>query len=187
MKKFIALALALAMMVSCLVFTASADASGVEVLLQGPAVANNGDTILVEVRVSDKQNIVGGVQGLIDVTGATLVEVQSNPELLEWNNTEDVNTLYKQEGDDVTFAALNSLNAGSYATRLWFKLTYKVTDAANVSVELKNVKVSDKTANLVTDVVTSDVAVEIVDPENPVTSNPYVTLDGMGIDRKSVV
>ena len=177
MKKFIALALALAMMVSCLVFTASAEASGVEVLLQGPATAQNGDKILVEVRVGDNNNVVGGIQGTIDVTGATLVDVVANPELLDWNNTQDVATLYKATDNDVAFAALNSLNATSYDTRLWFKLTYEVTDAAAVSVELKNVKVSDKTANLINDVKTTDLAVDVVNP----TEDAYVTLNGMGM------
>ena len=50
MKKFIALALTLAMMVSCLVFTASAENS-VSVLLEGPSAVSTGDTFTVNVRV----------------------------------------------------------------------------------------------------------------------------------------
>ena len=168
MKKFIALALTLAMMVSCLVLSASA-ASGVEVSLQGPASIQTGDTFQVKVRVTDPANTVGGVQGVVNVTGATVVNVQANPELLTWNNTDAVDTLYKTENEDITFAALNSLEASSYATRVWFIITYQAT-AEEVSVVLDGVKVSDKSANLITDAVDTDlgaIAVTTPDPADP--------------------
>ena len=176
MKKFIALALTLAMLVSCLVFTASAE-SGVVVALQGPATAQAGETFQVEVRVTDANKVVGGVQGVIDVTGATVVDVQVNSELQNWNKTTDNTTIYKTTDNDITFAALNSLADDTHATRLWFKVTYQVVAEDAVSVNLKDVKVSDKSAALINDVATSDVAITVVDP----VSDPVVTLNGMGM------
>ena len=163
MKKFIALALALAMMVSCLVFTASAE-SGVVVRLEGPANITAGAEFQVKIRVTDPSRLVGGVQGMIDVTGAEFKSLEANPVLKTWNNTEDETTIYKVTDNDVTFAALNSLEADSYSTRLWIIVNYKAT-AENVSVELKNVKAADKSANLINDVtVEYPGAVDIIDP-----------------------
>ncbi|MBQ1187261.1 MAG: hypothetical protein IIX54_06220 [Clostridia bacterium] len=176
MKKFMALALALAMMVSCLVFTASAE-SNVVVALQGPATVQNGATFEVDVRVTDKGNIVGGVQGVIDVTGATVKNVEVNEELQTWNKTSDNTTIYKTVDNDITFAALNSLKEDSHDTRLWFKVTYLVTDASAVSVELKNVKVSDKSANLVEGVKTLNVNATVVDP----VADPVITLNAVSM------
>lgn len=176
MKKFIALALTLAMMVSCLVFTASADASGVVVSLQGPENIVAGSEFQVKVRVTDPNNLVGGVQGVIDVTGADFVTIEANPELKEWNNTDDVATIYKEADGDVTFAALNSLEDSSYDTRLWFIATYKAT-ADNVSVQLKNVKVSNKAANLINDVTTKGLDISTVNP----AEDTYIAMNYMGM------
>lgn len=182
MKKFIALALTLAMMVSCLVFTASADASGVVVELQGPTSVAAGDTFQVKVRVTDPNCRVGGVQAILDVTGAEFVSIEANPDLNDWNNTDDVNTIYKVAENDVTFAALNSLEASSYDTRLWFKANYKVAEGAeNVTVALENVKVADKTANLVTDFAEKEVNATVVDP----ATDPVLTLERMGLRYNS--
>ncbi len=176
MKKFIALVLALAMMVSCLVFTASAEDS-VAVTLQGPSTVAKDGTFQVKVRVTDTQNIVGGVQGMVDVTGATVTKVEVNPELKDWNKTEAENTIYKLENNDVTFASLNKLEPDSYATRVWFIVTYQATDAEAVKVELKNVKVSNKEAKAVVSVATSDLAIDVIDT----TKDPDVSLMGAGI------
>ncbi len=176
MKKFIALALTLAMMVSCLVFTASAEASGVVVSLQGPANIVADSEFQVKVRVTDPNNLVGGVQGVVNVTGAEFVSIEANPELKEWNNTEDVATIYKEADEDVTFAALNSLEDASHDTRLWFIITYKAT-ADNVTVELNNVKASDKSANLIGDVTTQGLSISTIDPEN----DTYIAMNYMGM------
>lgn len=181
MKKFIALALALAMMVSCLVFTASAEDNGVAVTLQGPSTVEKDGTFQVKVRVTDVQNIVGGVQGMIDVTGATVAQVQVNPELNTWNKTEDVNTIYKLENNDITFASLNHLVPDTYDTRVWFIIDYKATDAEAVKVELKNVKVSNKDAKAITTVATSDLDIDVINVEE----DPSVSLTKAGIDGKA--
>lgn len=177
MKKFIALALTLAMMVSCLVLTASA-ASGVEVSLQGPVSIQAGDTFQVKVRVTDPGNLVGGVQGVVNVTGAEIVQVRANPELLTWNKTADVNTLYKAENNDITFAALNSLEASSYDTRIWFIIDYQATDDA-VSVVLDGVKVSDKSANLIADAICTDIDSIAVTTPDPAA--PSLTIDNAAL------
>ncbi len=170
MKKFIALALALAMMVSCLVFTASAEASGVEVSLQGPDSIQKGDTFQVKVRVTDPDNNVGGVQGIVDVTGAEVVEVKVNPELLTWNSTDVDETLYNVKNNDITFASLNKLEKDSYDTRVWFIINYEAKEDA-VSVVLDDVKVSDKHANLITDAVDEDLSdITVVTPDSSAPS-----------------
>lgn len=178
MKKFIALALALAMMVSCLVFTASAESS-VVVELQGPESIATGATFEVKVRVTDASNIVGGVQGTVDVEGATLVKVESNPELNVWNSTEDTTTLYKQDGDDITFAALNSLEANTHDTRLWFILTYTAT-ADEVSVNLANVKVSNKDAQLIA-AENKNLAISVINP----VADPYMSVTSASLIAKA--
>lgn len=181
MKKFIALALALAMMVSCLVFTASAEDNGVAVTLQGPTTVAENGTFQVKVRVTDTDNIVGGVQGIVDVTGAEVTKVQVNPDLKDWNKTEDLNTIYKLENNDVTFASLNHLVADTYDTRVWFIIDYKATDAEAVNVELKNVKVSNKEAKAITTVATSALDIDVINT----TVDPSVALVKAGIDAKA--
>ena len=177
MKKFIALVLTLAMMVSCLVFTASAEDS-VAVTLQGPTTVAKDGTFQVKVRVTDTQNVVGGVQGVVDVTGATVKEVEVNPELETWNNTQDAKTVYKLENYDVTFASLNKLES-NYTTRVWFVITYNVeADAKSVTVELKNVKVSDKQAKAVALDSKSDLTIDVIDTK----VDPNVSLAKAGID-----
>ena len=181
MKKFIALALALAMMVSCLVFTVSADNS-VAVTLQGPTTVVENGTFQVKVRVTDVANVVGGVQGTVDVTGATVTNVQVNPDLLDWNKTSDETTIYKLENNDVTFASLNKLVADTYDTRVWFIIDYQVNaDVTDVSVVLNNVKVSDKTAKAVTSVATNELTIGLIDE-----ADPSVSLAGVGIDGEAV-
>ena len=182
MKKFIALTLALAMMVSCLVFTASAD-NGVAVTVQGPSTVVTGGTFQVKVRVTDVENVVGGVQGTIDVTGATVTKVQVNPELKDWNKTSDETTIYKIEDNDITFASLNHLVADTYDTRVWFIIDYTATDASSVAVALKNVKVSDKAAKAYTSVATNDLTIDVIDE----TVDPSVALTKAGIDGKAEV
>lgn len=194
MKKFIALALALAMMVSCLVFTASAEeAAGVEIMLQGPNNIKAGTAFQVKVRVSDGTLDVGGVQAVVDATGATLKKVEVNSEVLRWNNTQAKETIYKIENEeDVTFAALNELKSTSYSTRVWFILDYVANeDADKVEINLTGVKVSDKSANLMS-CKTKDLDISITDPtkdpiievvkssilkDEPLAANQGLTLD----------
>ena len=178
MKKFIALVLTLAMMASCLVFTASAEDS-VAVTLQGPTTVAKDGTFQVKVRVTDTQNVVGGVQGMVEATGATVAQVEVNPDLKTWNNTEAVDTIYKLENNVVTFASLNKLTSDSYTTRVWFIITYNVeADVEDVAVALKGVKVSNKEAKAITTVAKSDLAIDVVDT----ATEPNVSLAKAGID-----
>lgn len=177
MKKFIALALTLAMLVSCLVFTASAEDS-VAVLAQGPTSITAGDTFTVDVRVKDSANVVGGVQGVLDVNGADIIGVTVNPEVKTWNNTEDEETIYKldEAEDKVTFAALNSLDVDTHDTRLWFKVECKAaTD--DVAVIWDGVKVSDKEANLIT-AATSGLNIAV---SNPAEGEASISVAGFGL------
>lgn len=177
MKKFIALALTLAMLASCLVFTASAEDS-VEVIAQGPTSITAGDTFTVDVRVKDSANVVGGVQGVLNVNGADIIGVTVNPEVKTWNNTEDEATIYKldEAEDKVTFAALNSLDVDTHDTRLWFKVECKAaTD--DVAVIWDGVKVSDKEANLIEAAKTGlNIAVS-----NPAEGEASISVAGFGL------
>ncbi|MBP3390131.1 MAG: hypothetical protein J6L58_00375 [Clostridia bacterium] len=178
MKKFIALALTLAMLVSCLVFTASAEDNSVAVIAQSPTSITAGDTFTVDVRVKDNANVVGGVQGVLDVNGADIIGVTVNPEVKTWNNTEDEATIYKldEAEDKVTFAALNSLEEDTHDTRLWFKVECKAaTD--DVAVIWDGVKVSDKEANLIT-AATSDLDIAV---SNPAEGEASISVKGFGL------
>lgn len=180
MKKFIALALTLAMLVSCLVFTASAEDSVAVLAESDVSAVNTGDTFTVNVRVTDADNVVGGVQGVLDVNNANIVGVTVNDEVKTWNNTDDEKTIYKldEENDTVTFAALNSLEESSYATRLWLKVECEATAAGTATAELKNVKASDKSANLIADVATTDLSVVV---SEPAANAPAVTVKGFAL------
>lgn len=178
MKKFIALALTLAMLVSCLVFTASAEDNSVAVIAQGPTSITAGDTFTVDVRVKDSANVVGGVQGVLDVNGADIIGVTVNPEVKTWNDTEDEETIYKlnEAEDKVTFAALNSLDVDTHDTRLWFKVECKAaTD--DVAVIWDGVKVADKEANLIEAAKTGlNIAVS-----NPADGEASISVKGFGL------
>ncbi len=154
MKKLIALVLTIAMLASCFAFSASA-ATTPSFVAEGPANAAVGDEITVKVRLNDADKVVGGVQGTITATGATVQSVTVNPDLKTWNDTEAVDTIYTL-GDAntvITFAAVNALKNTDtkYTTRVWFIISYKVT-AANPVIDVeakaatKNAAAQDITA-----------------------------------------
>lgn len=184
MKKVIALALALAMMVSCLVFTASAESS-VAVKLEGPETIEAGGVFQVKVRVTDTSGIVGGVQGVINATGATVTSVEVNPEVLSWNKTEDRNTIFKigENNTAVSFASLNNLDASTtHSTRLWLIITCEADDgASDVAVAFGSVKVSNKEAKLIDGVTTNELNIKVMGAEAPSVSLVEVGIDGKAI------
>ncbi|MBO5852488.1 MAG: hypothetical protein J6Q74_01600 [Clostridia bacterium] len=182
MKKFTALALALAMLVSCMVFTASAEAaSGVEFVFEAPDTVVADTTFEVKIRVEDENKLVGGIQGSISVTGATIKEVVVNPELREWNGLDKNDsskdtTFFKKEGDNLVFATLNNLGDNSYATRLWFKVICQADTSDKVTIDVSGLKVSDKTAKLIdVDKTAKEINVQSKD------TSAVVTLDDMSI------
>ena len=182
MKKFTALALALAMLVSCMVFTVSAEAdSGVEFVFEAPDTVVADTTFEVKIRVKDENKLVGGIQGSISVTGATIQEVEVNPELREWNGLDKDDsskdtTFFKKEGDNLVFATLNNLGDNSHATRLWFKVICQADTSDKVTIKVSGLKVSDKTAKLIdVDKTAKEINVQSKD------TSAVVTLDGMGI------
>ena len=148
MKKLIAVVLTVAMMLTVCAFTVSADAAP-QLIVEGPAYTQVGDTYTVNVRLNDADNEVGGFQGELVYTGAEVVDFQVNPEVLKFNNTEDADTVMKDDGDSVNFATVTDLDGTNPATRIWFKVTFKVlAEGANFS--FANVVFSDKNATELT-------------------------------------
>ena len=147
MKKLIALVLAFAMLVTVFTFSASA-AAAPSLVLEGAATAAVGEDYTVAVRLNDADNVVGGVQGELTYTGATVKSVEVNPDVLVYNNTEDVTTVAKDDGDSVNFAAVANLKGDNYKTRIWVIVTFEITGEANFA--LANVMFSDKNAAEVT-------------------------------------
>lgn len=147
MKKLIALVLAFAMLVTVFTFSASA-AAAPSLVLEGAATAAVGEDYTVAVRLYDEGNVVGGVQGELTYTGATVKSVEVNPDVLAYNNTEDVTTVAKDDGDSVNFAAVANLKGDNFEKRIWVIVTFEITGEANFA--LANVMFSDKNAAEVT-------------------------------------
>ena len=136
-KKAIAVVLTLAMLVAMFAFQASA-AGTYSMVLQGAEFAAAGDEYVVKVRLNDPDDVVGGVAGTITADGAVLKEVEVNPQLLDYNKTgaagyneEDaVDTIINKVSETVlSFASVANLEDANPATRVWFILTYTITDA----------------------------------------------------------
>lgn len=142
-KKAIAIVLTIAMLAAMFAFSASAEAT-YSMVLQGPEFASVGDTYLVKVRLNDSANQVGGVSGLITVSGAELTNVEINPQLLDYNKTlaagfegqDAVDTIINEvSSTELSFASVANLAGTNPATRVWFMLTFKIT-AANPTFTL---------------------------------------------------
>lgn len=153
MKKLIALVLTVAMLVTCFAFSASAETTTTpELVAEGPANAVVGDTITVKIRLNDTEKVVGGVQGTITATNATVDSVTVNPDLQTWNDTKDNATIYKLENNVITFAAVNALKDSDtkYDTRVWFIITYVVGEGeTKIDVEAKAATKDAATQNIV--------------------------------------
>lgn len=180
MKKLIAVILTVAMMLTVCAFTVSADAAP-ELIVEGPAYTQVGDNYTVNVRLNDAANKVGGFQGELVYTGAKVVDFQVNPEVLEFNNTEDKNTVMKDDGDSVNFATVADLapEAVNPATRIWFKVTFEITGDAAFS--FANVVYSDKDANALTGSATAT-----LEPTVQVSNDASVTIEKSGVLAQKV-
>lgn len=137
LKKAIAVILTLAMVVAMFAFSASAEAT-YSMVLEGPEFASVGDTYIVKVRLNDSANQVGGASGLLTVEGADLTKVDINPQLYDYNKTlaagfegqDAIDTIINEVSDNnFSFASVANLDGDNPATRVWFILTFKITDA----------------------------------------------------------
>ena len=173
MKKLIAVVLTVAMMLTVCAFTVSADAAP-ELIVEGPAYTQVGDNYTVNVRLNDAANKVGGFQGELVYTGAKVVDFQVNPEVLTFNNTEDKNTVMKDDGDSVNFATVTDLKGTNPATRIWFKVTFEITGEASFS--FANVVYSDKNANELTGSATATLA-----PKFQTANDADITINKAGV------
>lgn len=145
MKKLIAVVLTVAMMLTVCAFSVSAEAATPELLVQGAADVQVGDEYTVSIRLNDAGNTVGGFQGELAYIGAEVTNIVANPEVLDFNNTTDQDTVIKDDGNSVNFATVADLDGTNPATRIWFKVTFKVTDVPTFT--LAEVIFSDKDAN----------------------------------------
>ena len=178
MKKLIAIALTVAMMLTVCVFSASAaDAAAPELLVQGAANVQNGDEYTVSIRLNDADNLVGGFQGELAYTGATVKEsgIAVNPQVTGYNNTDDATTVIKDDGNSVNFATVANLEGTNPATRIWFKVTF-IINSTNPTFTLGNVVFSDKEANEITGTVGAALA-----PTVPAAEATKITLNKVGI------
>ena len=144
MKKLIAVVLTVAMMLTVCAFSVSAEAAAPQLVAEGAANVQVGDKYTVNIRLNDAGNQVGGFQGELQFTGATVDSIEVNPQVLTFNNTEDKDTVIKADEDSVNFATVADLAGTNPATRIWFKVTFKVTAAPTFT--LAEVVFSDKNA-----------------------------------------
>ena len=173
MKKLIAVVLTVAMMLTVCAFSVSAEAAAPQLVAEGAANVQIGDKYIVNIRLNDADNQVGGFQGELVYKNATFDSVEVNPQVLTFNNTEDSATIIKDDGDSVNFATVADLQGTNPATRIWFKVTFTITGDAEFNLE--NVVFSDKNA---TQLVGSDVD---LDPTVPAADATMVTLNKQGI------
>ena len=179
MKKLIAVVLTVAMMLTVCAFSVSAEAATPELLVQGAADVQAGDEYTVSIRLNDAGNTVGGFQGELAYTGAVVKEIIANPEVLTFNNTEDQATVIKDDGDSVNFATVADLKGTNPATRIWFKVTFTVNNAAAFTLE--NVVFSDKNAAVLTGTVGAALKPNVV-----AADAANVTLNAVGILEQKV-
>ena len=88
-------------------FSASA-ASAPELLAQGAANVQVGDKYTVSIRLNDASDVVGGFQGELAYTGATVDTILANPEVKDFNNTDDDTTVVKDDGNSVNFVTVST-------------------------------------------------------------------------------
>lgn len=176
MKKVIALVLTLAMLVSCFAFSASADTAPA-LVIEGASQVVAGDTYTVNIRLNDASNVVGGFQGALAYTGATVEEIVVNPQVLGYNNTEDAATVIKDDANGtIKFATVADIKGTNPTSRIWFKVTF--TAQANPTFTLKDVVFSDKDATVL---VGAPAETQVLAPTTPVAGDPEVSLLKVGI------
>lgn len=174
MKKIIAFVLTVAMVLSVCAFSVSAETAAPSVELQGAANAVVGDTYTVSVRLNDAAGVVAGVQGELVYANATVKDIVVNPQVLNWNNTEDKNTVVYNDGDSINFATLADVTG----TRLLIKVTFKV--AAGATFSLENCKFSDANAVAIDDATAGAALAPVV------TATEEVSIVGVGMLPKEV-
>ncbi len=134
MKKLIALVLAVAMMLTLGVLTVSAE-SAPALVLEGAEKVAVGDEYVVSIRLNDASNVVGGFQGELAYTGATVKEIAVNPQVNEYNNNGADDTIIADDGDSVNFVTLGNVKGNNPETRIWFKVTFEITGEATFALE----------------------------------------------------
>lgn len=147
MKKVIALVLTLAMLVSCFAFSASA-ATDPALVIEGASNVEVGDDYTVSIRLNDENNAVGGFQGALKYTNATVKEIAVNPQVLGYNKTDEngAETVIKDDKNGtIKFATVADIDGTNPATRIWFKVTFTVA-AADPTFALDGVTFSGKDA-----------------------------------------
>ncbi len=178
MKKLIAIALTVAMMLTVCVFSASAaDAAAPELLVQGAANVQVGDDYTVSIRLNDADDLVGGFQGELAYTGATVKDIAVNPQVTDYNNTneENKNTIITYDADSVNFATVADLDGTNPTTRIWFKVTFTI-DGTKPTFTLENVMFSNKEAAEIPGTVGAALAPTVPDAEAT-----QITLKKVGI------
>ncbi len=174
MKKLIALILSVAMMLTLCAITASAEAAP-SLVLEGADKVVVGEEYTVSIRLIDASDVVGGFQGELTYTNATVKAIQVNPQVTGYNNNGADATIIKDFGGAVKFVTVANLAETNPATRIWFKVTFTV-DAANPTFALANVKFSDKEAAAL-----NATTGEALAPTVPNPADPAVSVDRVGI------
>lgn len=173
MKKLIAVVLTVAMMLTVCAFSVSAEAAAPQLVAEGAANVQIGDKYIVNIRLNDADNQVGGFQGELVYENATVDSVEVNPQVLTYNNTEDKDTVIKDDGNSVNFATVADLKETNPATKIWFKVTFTITGDANFT--FANVVFSNKDATEINGTFVN------LDPKVPAADATKVTLEKQGI------
>jgi hypothetical protein len=155
----------------------SAEAAAPQLVAEGAANVQVGDKYTVNIRLNDAGKIVGGFQGELKFSGATFDSAVVNPDVLAYNNTEDAATVIKADENSVNFATVANLNGKNPATRIWFKVTFKITGDAKFTFD--NVVFSDKNATEI------DGTFVNLDPTVPAAGATKITLNKQGIREGS--
>lgn len=173
MKKIIAFVLTVAMVLSVCAFSVSAETAPA-IVLEGAAKVVVNEDYTVSVRINNA-DAVAGVQGELVYEGATVKEIDVNPQVLTWNSTEEKNTVVYDDGDSINFATLIGDLTG---TRILIKVTFTTTDDPKFTLE--NVKFSDDNAEEL------DGTFANLDPEAVVTEDGVAKLNAVGmLDAKN--
>ncbi len=174
MKKLIALVLSVAMMLTLCALTASAETAP-SLVIEGAQKVVVGEDYTVSIRLNDAGNVVGGFQGELTYTGATVKDIAVNPQVLDFNTDGTKDTVIKDDGDSVNFVTVGDIKGQNPATRIWFKVTFTVT-SNDAEFALAEVVFAAKDAKALNGTFDSTLA-----PEVPNPADPTVSVDRVGI------
>ena len=146
-KKLVALVMALAMLATVFAFSASAaDVATLSVTTDGIIAAGDNGTVKVVLDNGTGAEAVGGISGVVTVTGATLADITVNPAVLEANNDATEETIIKEGENSFKFVAVGAASE-------WFSLSLTDVEAGAYvtlsAVEFSNTTGSAKLANAV--------------------------------------